>query len=114
MKYSLVIPVYNRPHEVDELLDSLTKQLYKNFEVIVVEDGSKEKCEDTVGKYKSSLTIHYFFKENSGPGMSRNYGAERSTGEYIIFLDSDCVAPPEYLREIDHELEKNYYDAFGG
>jgi glycosyltransferase involved in cell wall biosynthesis len=114
MKYSFVIPVYNRPQEVDELLESLTKQAFKNFEVIIVEDGSQIKCEEVVKKYKSSLTIHYFFKENSGPGMSRNYGAERSTGDYIIFLDSDCVAPGQYLEEVNNTLEKNYSDAFGG
>ncbi len=114
MKYSLIIPVYNRPQEVDELLESLTKQTYKNFEVVIVEDGSQVTCEDVIQKYKSSLIIHYFFKENTGPGTSRNYGAERSTGDYVIFLDSDCVAPEHYLEEVNHALENNYSDAFGG
>src|SRR5256885_705601 len=114
MKYSLVIPVFNRPHEVSELLESLTRQAFKNFEVIIVEDGSQEKCESIVDQYKSLLSISYYFKENSGPGLSRNYGAERSSGDYIIFLDSDCVIPELYLAEVNHALETNYSDAFGG
>jgi glycosyltransferase involved in cell wall biosynthesis len=114
MKYSLVIPVYNRPQEVDELLASLTKQIMKNFEVIIVEDGSEIKCENVIEKYKSLLTISYFYKPNSGPGMSRNYGAERSNCDYIIFLDSDCIIPEQYIDEVSNALEKNYSDAFGG
>lgn len=114
MKYSLVIPVYNRPQEVDELLESLTKQTFKNFEVILVEDGSQVTCEEIANKYKAEPGIRYFFKDNSGPGLSRNYGAERATGDYIIFLDSDCVIPEHYLREVDHALASGYSDAFGG
>jgi glycosyltransferase involved in cell wall biosynthesis len=114
MKYSLVIPVYNRPQEVDELLDSLTKQTFKNFEVIIVEDGSQIRCEEIVNKFKTALPVKYFFKDNSGPGLSRNYGAEKATGEYIIFLDSDCVIPEKYLEEVDTTLASSYSDAFGG
>lgn len=114
MKYSLIIPVYNRPDEVDELLDSLCRQTHKDFEVLVVEDGSQNKCEQVVQQYASSLNVRYFYKENSGPGQTRNYGAERSQGEFLLILDSDCVLPPEYIQAIDEELLRQDADAFGG
>ena len=91
MKYSLIIPVYNRPDEVDELLESLCHQTHKDFEVLVIEDGSQNKCEEVVQRYLSSLDVRYFYKENSGPSPSRNYGAERSRGEFLLILDSDCA-----------------------
>ena len=114
MKYSFVIPVYNRPDEVDELLQSLTTQTYKDFEVIVVEDGSSITCEAVVDKYKPSLAIKYYTKANSGPGQTRNYGALRSSGEYLIILDSDCVLPKGYLQAVDDDLKRQPADAFGG
>jgi len=114
MKFSIVIPVYNRPDEVDELLHSLTLQRYTDFEVIVVEDGSTISCKDVVDKYASNLDIHYFSKPNSGPGQSRNYGAERSKGEYLIILDSDCIIPEGYFEAIEKELRTSPADAFGG
>ena len=98
-RFSVIIPVYNRPDEVDELLDSLVKQTYRNFEVIIVEDGSSVTCEPVVDKYKSLLDVHYYYKSNSGPGQTRNYGAERSSGTYLLILDSDCVLPPAYLSD---------------
>jgi glycosyltransferase involved in cell wall biosynthesis len=90
-KYSVVIPVYNRPDEVDELLQSLCGQTYQNFEVVVVEDGSAIPCKQVVKKYTEMLDVHYFEKPNSGPGQTRNYAAERSRGEYLLILDSDCI-----------------------
>ena len=81
MKYSIIVPVFNRPEEVGELLDSLTGQLYKDFEVIIVEDGSTKRCLDVCRTYEKELNLHYYYKENSGPGQSRNYGAERAKGE---------------------------------
>lgn len=114
MKYSLIIPVYNRPDEVDELLDSLTRQTCTDFEVLVVEDGSQVSCEEVVGRYADCLPVRYFQKDNSGPGLSRNYGAERARGEYLIVLDSDCVLPPGYLQEVENELLREPADAFGG
>ena len=114
MRYSLIIPVFNRPDEVDELLQSLIKQTFKDFEVIVVEDGSKVPCRDVVEKYLNKLNVKYFSKPNSGPGQTRNYGAERSNGDYLIVLDSDCVLPPDYLQEIENELQAFPADAFGG
>ena len=114
MKYSLIIPVYNRPDEVDELLASLEVQTQKDFEVVVVEDGSTIPCLNVVNEHASRLALRYYQKENSGPGQSRNYGAERSQGEYLIVLDSDCVLPPGYLQEVDDELTRKPCDAFGG
>ena len=115
LHFSFIIPVYNRPDEVDELLDSLQKQTYKNdFEVVIIEDGSTLPCLEMVDKYKSSLNISYFFKENSGPGASRNYGMQRAQGNYFIILDSDCVLPETYLQNVNQSLSKSYVDCFGG
>ncbi len=114
MKYSLIIPVYNRPEEVDELLDSIVGQTFADFEVLVVEDGSDRPCRDVVEKYAGRLAVRYCAKPNSGPGQTRNYGAERSRGEYLIVLDSDCVLPPGYLQAVDDELRREPADAFGG
>lgn len=104
MKYSIIVPVYNRPDEVDELLESLTQQTLKDFEVIIVEDGSIKPCKDVCEKYANILDLHYYAKENSGPGQSRNYGAERSNGEWLIILDSDVVLPEGYLEAVEKSL----------
>ena len=114
MLFSIIIPVYNRPQEVDELLESLCTQTFNDFEVIVVEDGSTEKCEEVCQKYADRLSLHYYFKPNSGPGPSRNYGAERSRGEYLIILDSDVIVPERYLEIVKIELDREPCDAFGG
>ncbi len=112
MRYSIIVPVFNRPDEVDELLDSLTRQTVKDFEVIIVEDGSTKTCKDVCEKYASILDLHYYFKENSGPGQSRNYGAERSKGEYLLILDSDVVLPDRYIENL--ELRIDNYDMLQG
>jgi len=114
MKYSIIVPVYNRPDEVDELLQSLCEQTVKDFEVIIVEDGSVKPCKDVCNKYAGILSLHYYAKENSGPGQSRNYGAERANGEYVIILDSDVVLPSGYLQAIEEELAQQPCEAFGG
>ena len=114
MKYSIVVPVFNRPDEVDELLDSLTRQSLKNFEVVIVEDGSKKPCKDVCDKYADILDLHYYFKDNSGPGQSRNYGVERAQGDYVLILDSDVVLPEGYLQAIEDELQGDPAEAFGG
>ena len=115
MLFSLIIPVYNRPDEVDELLESLVQSDYTAaFEVVLVEDGSTLRCEDIVQKYASRLTISYYFKENSGPGDSRNYGMRKAKGDYFIIFDSDCIIPKQYLSEVDKALQLNYVDCFGG
>ena len=114
MKYSLIIPVFNRPDEVDELLGSLCGQTLQDFEVVVVEDGSSVPCRSVVERYADRLAVEYYTKPNSGPGQTRNYGAERSQGEYLIVLDSDCVLPEGYLQAVDDELRAQPCDAFGG
>ena len=100
MKYSIIVPVFNRPYEVDELLESLCQQTLKDFEVIIVEDGSKKPCKDVCDKYADILDLHYYYKDNSGPGQSRNYGAERASGEWLIVLDSDVVLPEGYMQAV--------------
>lgn len=114
MKYSFIIPVYNRPDEVDELLESLCQQKVKDFEVVVVEDGSTVPCREVLQKYNGRLDLHYYEKPNSGPGPTRNYGVERATGEYVIILDSDVVLPEGYLSAVDEEINSAACDAFGG
>ncbi len=111
---SLIVPVFNRPNEVEELLASLSKQTITDFEVIIVEDGSTERCDEIVNSYSSQLNIKYFFKENSGPGTSRNYGAERATGNYFVILDSDCIIPEKYIEIVLKNLSGDYTDAYGG
>ena len=113
MKYSIIVPVYNRPDEVDELLESLSNQTLKDFEVIIVEDGSIKPCKDVCDQYAGILALHYYAKENSGPGQSRNYGAERANGEWLIVLDSDVVLPKGYLEAVDKSLTPELA-AFGG
>ena len=114
MKYSIIVPVFNRPDEVDELLESLTHQTEKDFEVVIVEDGSLTPCEEVCKRYENLMDIHYYYKENSGPGQSRNYGAERAKGEYLLILDSDVVLPEGYLKAVSDELSREPADAFGG
>ena len=114
MKYSFIVPVYNRPDEVDELLESLCGQTYRDFEVIIVEDGSAITCDSVVQKYAQQLDVLYFVKPNSGPGQTRNYGVARATGEWCIILDSDVVVPSDYLAAVEQELSARDSDAFGG
>lgn len=111
---SLIIPVYNRIFEIDELLDSLNRQHQKNFEVIIVEDGSTDPCDLVVDLCKDLLNISYYVIPNGGPGNARNYGAAKSKGNYLIVLDSDCVLPPDYIQSVYTELQRTDADAFGG
>ena len=105
MKYSIIVPVFNRPDEVDELLESLCSQTLKDFDVVIVEDGSQIPCKDVCDKYASILDLHYYFKDNSGPGQSRNFGVERAHGDYVIILDSDVVLPEGFIQAVDDELK---------
>ena len=114
MNYSIIVPVYNRPDEVDELLESLCSQTLKDFEVVIVEDGSQKPCKDVCDKYAGILDLHYYYKDNSGPGQSRNYGVERATGTYVIVLDSDVVLPVGFLQAVEDELQHTPAEAWGG
>lgn len=113
-KYSIIIPVFNRPGEVEELLASLTQQSYTNFEVVLVEDGSTVTSQAVYEKYSSQLSIQYFFKPNSGPGPSRNFGFTKAKGDYFVVFDSDCVLPPDYFHIVDKHLTKEQLDVWGG
>lgn len=114
-QFSLIIPVYNRPDEVEELLDSLQQQTVQDFEVIIVEDGSNHDCKKVVDKFRASLDIRYYYKENSGQGFSRNFGFERSNGDWLLVFDSDCIVPPHYLQAvIDYLVANPNVAAFGG
>jgi glycosyltransferase involved in cell wall biosynthesis len=113
--YTFVIPVYNRPDEVEELLQSLTQLDYdKPYEIVIVEDGSTIKSEGIVKSFSETLNISYYYKPNSGPGDSRNFGMEKAKGDYFLILDSDCILPPQYLKEVDSALQNNYVECFGG
>lgn len=113
--FSIIVPVYNRPEEIRELLESLQHQEYQpEYEVVIVEDGSSESSEEIVKRFRESLQISYYYKENSGPGDSRNYGMQKAKGNYFIILDSDCILPKQYLIEVDKELKKEFVHCFGG
>ena len=115
MNFSIIIPVFNRPNEIDELLESLTKTTYKSaFEIIIIEDGSTLNCKDIVSKFSTSLSISYYYKNNSGPGDSRNFGMSKASGDYFLLFDSDCIIPENYLQEVENELKINFVDCFGG
>jgi glycosyltransferase involved in cell wall biosynthesis len=113
-QFSIIIPVYNRVDEVQELLESLANQSCKDFEVVIVEDGSSLPCEDICRQYRDKIEVSYYYKENEGRSIARNYGLERAKGDYFIFFDSDCVIPAQYIETLKKELAKNPLDCFGG
>jgi len=113
--FSFIIPVYNRPDEIKELLESFSKfENHPNYEIVIVEDGSNETSETIVNSFNDQLDISYYYKPNSGPGDSRNYGMQKAKGSYFIILDSDVILPSNYLTEVKKFLSKSYYDCFGG
>lgn len=112
--FSVIVPVYNRPAEVDDLMRSLAAQSSQDFEVMIVEDGSTVRCQDVVERYAHSVDVHYYYKENEGRSIARNYGIERATGEYFIFFDSDCVIPSDYFSTLRAALDRHYVPCFGG
>lgn len=114
MYFSIIIPVYNRPQEIGELLTSLLEQTYKNFEVLVIEDGSTITCEKQIDHFMGSLNLRYFYIENCGQGFARNYGMEHANGEYFVLFDSDCLIPPQYLEVLNAAITERKLDAHGG
>lgn len=114
MFFSIIIPLYNRPQEIKELLESLTLQTYKQFEVLVIEDGSVRDARDIVATFNGRLDVHYYFKPNEGQGFSRNFGFERAKGDYFIIFDSDVLVPENYLEVVNHRLNTDYLDCYGG
>ncbi|WP_419698831.1 glycosyltransferase [Mucilaginibacter sp. NFX135] len=114
MFFSIIIPLYNRPQEIKELLETLVLQTYKAFEVLVIEDGSVNDAEAIVNSFSGKLELRYFKKPNEGQGFTRNFGFERAKGDYFIIFDSDCLIPPNYLEIVNQSLSTNYLDAYGG
>ncbi|MGB5418121.1 glycosyltransferase [Algibacter sp.] len=115
LQYSFIIPVYNRPDEIQELLESFEALNGTiDYEIVIIEDGSTKTSKQVVDTFSNKLNISYFFKENSGPGDSRNFGMQNAKGNYFIILDSDCILPPTYLLEADKSLQAHYVDCFGG
>jgi len=114
MFFSIIIPLYNRPQEIKELLSTLCKQTYMQFEVLVIEDGSVNDAKDIVASFENKLDVKYFYKENSGQGFSRNFGFERAKGDYFIIFDSDILVPSDYLEIVKDYLYEHQLDAFGG
>ena len=113
--FSFIVPVFNRPTEIRELLESFSVLEYdKPYEIVIVEDGSSDTAAEVVEEFRSVLDISYYYKENSGPGDSRNYGMERARGNYFIVLDSDVLMPPHYLETVSAFLQNSYYDCYGG
>ncbi len=112
--FSVIVPVYNRCDEVDDLLKSLAAQTCKDFEVMIVEDGSTMPCGDVVKKYAGAIDVHYHYKANEGRSIARNYGIERASGDYFVFFDSDCVIPPDYFATLREALRRHYVPCFGG
>ncbi|MHA8060836.1 glycosyltransferase [Aquirufa beregesia] len=112
--FSVIIPVYNRPHELDELLNCLVQQQYKHFEVVIIEDGSQISSKEMVDKYTQNLSIQYFYKENGGQGFARNYAFERAKGDFFVILDSDALVEANYLEEVDKGIQEKRIDLFGG
>ena len=114
MRFSIIVPIYNRPDEARELLESLSHQTFKDFELVLVEDGSTKPCHDEVEAYRSHFFIQYIVKENTGRSDSRNVGMQHAGGDYFIFFDSDCIIPPPYLESVDRLLREDYADCYGG
>jgi len=113
-KYSVIVPVYNRPDELKELLESIVAQGHPSVEVVVVEDGSTVKSDEVVATYSGKLKIDYLYKENTGPGDTRNHGMKHAKGEWLLIFDSDAILPPSYFAQLDDYLSKHEIDAFGG
>ncbi len=112
--FSIIIPVYNRPDETGELLESLSRQSEKDFETIIIEDGSALPCREAAERYAGPANVRYFFKENGGRSEARNYGMERATGEWLVFFDSDCIIPPDYFKTVKRHVEQGGFDCYGG
>lgn len=112
--FSIIVPVYNRPDEIADLLASLAAQTDKGFETVIVEDGSTVRCEEQCEAYKNKARVKYYYKDNEGRSIARNYGIVRADGDYFIFVDSDCILPPDYIEKLRNSLKENPSDCFGG
>ena len=114
MVFSIIVPIYNRPDEARELLESLSEQTFTDFELVLIEDGSTKPCDAEVAQFRERFSINYIVKVNSGRSDSRNTGMKNAKGDYFIFFDSDCIIPPHYLETVNNLLSADYTDCFGG
>ncbi|PIE48679.1 MAG: glycosyl transferase family 2 [Flavobacteriales bacterium] len=115
LHFSIIVPVYNRPKEIKELLESIADLDFSDgFEVVIVEDGSPNNAKEIVAQFSNHLNIKYFYKENTGAGQSRNFGMLNASGNYFVILDSDCLLPKDYLNVVKEHLSNKYTDAYGG
>jgi len=114
MLFSIIIPVYNRPSEIFELLTSLVSQSLQDFEVVLVEDGSTDKAEQVASFFQSQIDIRYFYQENQGQGFARNFGMSQAKGDFFVILDSDVILPGDYLLVLKNAILSRNLDAFGG
>lgn len=112
--FSIIVPVYNRPDEIADLLASLAVQTDKDFEAVIVEDGSTVRCEEQCKAFEKEVNVKYFYKSNSGRSIARNYGMDRAGGDFFIFVDSDCILPPDYIQNLRKSLATNPTDCYGG
>ena len=112
--FSIIVPVYNRADEIDAFLSSFAKQSSKNFEVIVVDDGSTDNLKEVMEKYQNNLKLKYFYQQNKGPGAARNLGMKKANGDIFIFIDSDCTVPTDYIEHLQKHIKEEDFDAFGG
>lgn len=112
--FSIIVPVYNRPEEVAELLESLKAQTDRGFEIILVEDGSTITCREQAREASESMRLQYHFRENEGRSPARNHGITRANGDFLVFVDSDCILPPDYIANLRKELQAHPTDCFGG
>ena len=114
MRFSVIVPVFDRPSEIEELLDSLSRQSFTDFEIVIVEDGSHIKCDNIISDYNDKLNIKYFYKKNEKPAIARNYGVARAEGDFVVFVDSDCIIPEDYFKKVNSELENSQIEVYGG
>ncbi len=115
MHFSIIVPVYNRPDEVEELLNSLVVQTFDQaYEIVIIEDGSTNSCADVLKNFQTKLNVQYLVKDNTGPGDSRNFGMQKAKGDYFLIFDSDCLIPADYLSNVYQSLKANFVDCFGG
>lgn len=112
--FSVIVPVFNRPDEISDLLASLASQSDSGFETVIVEDGSTIPCREQCEAYAGRLSLKYFYKDNEGRSIARNYGMDRAGGDYFIFVDSDCILPPDYIARLREALGETPADCFGG
>ncbi len=110
----MIVPVFNRPDEISDLLASLASQSDSGFETVIVEDGSTIPCREQCEAYAGRLSLKYFYKDNEGRSIARNYGMDRAGGDYFIFVDSDCILPPDYIARLREALGETPADCFGG